>query len=105
MSPAKQKAERPPSEESRRSLRFPLLVLLDVKWSGPDGATVVEKAEATEVNAFGGLIHMPRYPLVGDTLELFNPGTREHRKGKLVALRRNDAGATTGGGCRIFQAQ
>src|SRR5450432_4156067 len=58
--------------EHRRSKRFPVAVAAEVKWLGPGGVRMKEKAHAEEVNAHGGLLRMNNYPNVGAIIELCN---------------------------------
>jgi hypothetical protein len=56
--------------EQRRSKRFPVTVPAEVKWHGPGGVRIIEKAHAVDVNKHGGLLRMNTYPNVGDIIEL-----------------------------------
>ena len=48
--------------EHRRSKRFLVRVVTEVKWRGPGGVRIKEKAHAEEVNAHGALLRMKIYP-------------------------------------------
>jgi hypothetical protein len=50
--------------EHRRSKRYQVAVSAEVKWFGPGGARMKEKAHADEVDARGGLLRMNFDPMV-----------------------------------------
>jgi hypothetical protein len=77
--------------EHRRSKRFPVAVAAEVKWHGPDGVRIKEKARAEEVNAHGGLLRMNTYPNVGDIIELTNVVSAESVEGRVLAMRGSTA--------------
>ena len=51
--------------KNRRSDRYPVVVPVKVKWLEASGASVIEFAEAKEVNMHGGLIEMKGRPVIG----------------------------------------
>jgi hypothetical protein len=73
--------------EHRRSKRFPVDVLAEVKWHGPGGMRIKQKAYAEEVNAHGGLLRMETCPNMGDIIELTNVISEESVEGRVLALR------------------
>jgi hypothetical protein len=77
--------------EHRRSKRFHLSVAAQVKWRGPGGARITEKAHAEEVNAHGGLLCMNSYPNKGDIIELTNLDSAESVEGRVLAMRGSTA--------------
>ncbi len=74
--------------EKRRGNRFPILVPVQAKWQEATGQTVIENAQAREVNAQGGLLDMKTFPSVGSQLELTNLLTGETCRARVVAIRR-----------------
>jgi hypothetical protein len=82
----------PPSSktEKRRGNRFPVVVPVQAKWQETSGKTMIETAQAREVNAQGGLLDMKVYPSVGSQLELTNLLTGETYRARVVAIRRKD---------------
>lgn len=77
--------------EHRRSKRFPVAVAAEVKWHGPGGVRIKEKAYAEEANAHGGLLRMNTSPNMGEIIELTNVVSAESVEGRVVAMR----GSTT----------
>jgi hypothetical protein len=81
----------PPSKaEKRRGNRFPVVVPVQAKWQETSGKTMIETAQAREVNAQGGLLDMKVYPSVGSQMELTNLLTGETYRARVVAIRRKD---------------
>jgi hypothetical protein len=78
--------------EKRRSARFAIIVPVQAKWEETSGQTVVENAQACEVNAQGGLLEMKVIPRVGSQLELTNLLTNETYRARVVAIRRRQGG-------------
>ena len=74
--------------ERRRGGRFVIIVPVQAKWQEPSGQTIVENAQAREVNAQGGLLEMKVFPRVGSQLELTNLLTQETYGARVVAIRR-----------------
>src|SRR5260370_8078523 len=72
--------------EQRRGSRFPVVVPVQAKWQETTGKTVVETAQAREVNAQGGLLDMKTFPSVGSQLELTNLLSGETYRAPLVAI-------------------
>lgn len=81
--------------EQRRGSRFPVVVPVQAKWQEATGKTVVETAQAREVNAQGGLLSMKTFPSVGSQLELTNLLSGETYRARVVAIRRKE-GAVLG---------
>jgi hypothetical protein len=77
----------PARKEKRRGSRFPVVVFVETKWRALSGDTVTETAQAMEVSAFGGLLHMKTYPTVGSELELTNLLSGETAKARVVGIR------------------
>jgi hypothetical protein len=82
--------------EHRRSKRFLVVVPAEVKWHGPGGVRIKEKAHAEEVNAHGGLLRMDTYPNVGDIVELTNLVSTESVEGRVLARRGSTANVPQG---------
>jgi hypothetical protein len=76
--------------EQRRGSRFPVVVPVQAKWQEATGKTVVETAQAREVNAQGGLISMKTFPSVGSQLELTNLLSGETYRARVVGVRRKE---------------
>jgi hypothetical protein len=76
--------------EQRRGSRFPVVVPVQAKWQEATGKTVVETAQAREVNAQGGLLSMKTFPSVGSQLELTNLLSGETYRARVVAVRRKE---------------
>src|SRR4030081_1601994 len=77
--------------EQRRGSRFPVIVPVQAKWQEASGRTVVETAQAREVNAQGGLLEMKTFPSVGSQLELTNLISGETYRARVVAIRRKES--------------
>jgi hypothetical protein len=58
-----------------------------VKWHGPGGMRIRQKAHAEEVNAHGGLLRMDTCPNMGDIIELTNVISEESVEGRVLAVR------------------
>jgi len=82
--------------EHRRSKRFHVSVAAEVKWHGPGGARITEKAHTEEVNAHGGLLRMNTYPNVGAIIELNNIVSAEWVEGRVLAMRGSTADVAQG---------
>jgi hypothetical protein len=82
--------------EHRRSKRFPIAVAAEVKWHGPGGVRIKEKASAEEVNAHGGLLRMNAHPNVGEVVELTNVVSAESVEGRVLAMRGSTADVRQG---------
>jgi len=80
----------PPRTDQRRGSRFPVIVPVQAKWQEASGRIVIEKAQAREVNAQGGLLDMKTFPSVGSQLELTNLLSGETYRARVVAIRRKD---------------
>jgi hypothetical protein len=77
--------------EHRRSKRFPVAVAAEVRWHGPGGVRIKEKAHVEEVNTHGGLLRMNTYPNMGDIIELTNIASAESVEGRVLAMRGSTA--------------
>jgi hypothetical protein len=73
--------------EHRRSKRFLVGLPTEVKWYGPGGARIKQKAHAEEVNVHGGLLRMDSCPNMGDVIELTNVASAESVEGRVLAVR------------------
>lgn len=73
--------------KNRRSDRYPVVVPVKVKWLEPSGASVIEFAEAKEVNMHGGLIEMKGRPAMGSVVELTNLTSTKIAAALVVSLR------------------
>src|SRR5579864_5515185 len=82
--------------EHRRSKRFHVSVAAEVKWHGPGGARITEKAHTEEVNAHGGLLRMNAYPNVGAIVELSNVVSAVSVEGRVLAMRGSTADVAQG---------
>jgi hypothetical protein len=82
--------------EHRRSKRYHVAVSAVVKWHGPEGIRMTEKAHAEEVNAHGGLLRMATCPNVGAIIELSNIVSAESVEGRVLAMRGSKADVTQG---------
>jgi len=84
-------ANPPPAKtEKRRGNRFPVIVPVQAKWQETSGKTIIETAQAREVNAQGGLLDMKVFPSVGSQLELTNLLSGETYRARVVAIRRKE---------------
>ena len=75
--------------EQRRSSRFPVVVPVQAKWQDAQGKSVIQTAQAREVNAHGGLLDMATFPSVGSQLELTNLISGETYRARVVGVRRS----------------
>ena len=73
--------------KNRRSDRYPIVVPVQVKWLEPNGAGVIEFAEAKEVNMHGGLLEMRGRPAIGSVIELTNLTSTKTASARVVSLR------------------
>jgi len=80
----------PPKTDQRRGSRFPVIVPVQAKWQEATGRTVIEAAQAREVNTQGGLLEMKTFPSVGSQLELTNLLSGETYRARVVAIRRKE---------------
>jgi hypothetical protein len=84
----KSAAELPDSKgKNRRSDRYPVVVPVKVKWLEPSGASVIEFAEAKEVNMQGGLLDMRGRPAIGSVVELTNLSSTKTASARVISLR------------------
>jgi hypothetical protein len=75
--------------EQRRSCRFPVVVPVQAKWQDTNGKSIIQTAQAREVNAHGGLLDMPTFPSVGSQVELTNLISGEPHRARVVGIRRS----------------
>jgi hypothetical protein len=88
---------RPPTQtELRRASRFRVVVPVEVRWKDTSGKTIMESAEAKEVNGLGGLLDMKSYPAAGIDIQLTNPATNEKAQARVAAIRRAKDGTLLG---------
>jgi hypothetical protein len=84
----KSAAELPASKgKNRRSDRYPVVVPVKVKWLEPNGASIIEFAEAKKVNMHGGLLDMRGRPAIGSVIELTNLASAKTASARAVSLR------------------
>jgi hypothetical protein len=62
-------------------------VPVKVKWLEPSGASIIEFAEAKEVNQHGGLLDMRGRPAIGSLTELTNLASAKIASARVVSLR------------------
>lgn len=94
---AEQKTDRPAAKkEQRRSVRFPVVVPIEVMWKEESGQVLREMAQAKEVNAQGGLLEMKTYPGTARPLEITNLLSGEAAEARVVALRGSKEGTSVG---------
>jgi hypothetical protein len=73
--------------KNRRSDRYPVVVPIKVKWLEPSGASVIEFAEAKEVNHHGGRLGMRGRPAIGSVIDLTNLTSTKTASARVVSLR------------------
>ena len=73
--------------KNRRSDRYPVVVPVQVKWSEPSGAGVIEFAEAKEVNMHGGRLELRGRPAIGSVIELTNLTSTKIATARVISLR------------------
>jgi len=78
--------------EQRRSWRFPVVVVLLVKWE-QDHVIFSEDAQALEVNLYGATLRMKAHPPVGTKIELTNRLSNQTVQAQVVAIRHSKSGA------------
>jgi hypothetical protein len=67
-----------------------------VKWLAANGASVIEFAEAREVNMHGGLLAMQGRPAINTVIELTNTSSSKTASAQVVSLRTSKTGAVLG---------
>jgi hypothetical protein len=82
--------------KNRRSDRHPVVVPVKVKWLESNGASVIEFAEAREVNMHGGLIAMQGRPAINTVIELTNTTSTKTASAQVVSLRTSKKGDVLG---------
>ena len=80
----------------RRSRRFAFNSPVEATWQEANGRVVREAAQATEVNAQGGLLEMKNYPAVGSQIELMSLLSHESSQARVVGVRRTSDGRILG---------
>jgi hypothetical protein len=75
-----------PGSEKRRSWRFPVVVVLQVKWE-QDNVAFSEDAEALEANLHGATLRMKTHPPIGARVELTNQSSNQTVQARVVAVR------------------
>lgn len=91
-------APQPPVSKgkNRRSDRYPVVVPVKVKWLEPSGSSVIEFAEAKEVNMHGGLLDMKGRPAINSVVELTNLSSSKTASAQVIALRPSKIGDVLG---------
>lgn len=88
--------------KNRRSDRYPVVVPVKAKWLEPGGASVIEFAEAREVNMHGGLLAMRGRPAINSAIELTNLSSTKTASAKVVFLRLSKKGDVLGVGVELL---
>jgi hypothetical protein len=73
-----------------------VVVPVKVKWLEPNGAGVIEFAEAKEVNMHGGLLEMKGRPAINSVIELTNISSSRTASAQVLSLRLNNHGDVLG---------
>ena len=82
--------------KNRRSDRYPVVVPVKVKWLEPSGSSVIEFAEAKEVNMHGGLLDMKGRPAINSVVELTNLSSSKTASAQVIGLRPSKTGDVLG---------
>jgi hypothetical protein len=82
--------------KNRRSDRYPVVVPVKVKWLEPSGASVIEFAEAREVNMHGGLLEMKGRPTINSVIELTNLSSTRTASAQVISQRHSKKGDVMG---------
>jgi hypothetical protein len=82
--------------KNRRSDRYPVVVPVKVKWLESNGSSVIEFAEAREVNMHGGLLDMKGRPAINSVIELTNISSTKTASAQVIALRPSKKGDVLG---------
>ena len=82
--------------KNRRSDRYPVVVPVRVKWLEPSGASVIEFAEAKEVNMHGGLLEMNGRPAINSVVELTNLSSTRTASAQVISQRLSKKGDVLG---------
>ena len=85
-----------PKGRNRRSDRYPVVVPVKVKWLEPSGASVIEFAEAKEVNMHGGLLEMKGRPAINSVIELTNLSSTRTASAQVISQRLSKDGGVLG---------
>jgi hypothetical protein len=81
-----------PGPEQRRSWRFPVVVLVDVKWEEKN-VLFTEEAQALEANIYGAILRMKTLLPVGTKLQLTNHVSNQTVHAQVVAIRYSKSNA------------
>ena len=82
--------------ERRKTRRFPVVVPIEVSWRGTDGIAVKEDAVARQVNANGGFLKMPNYPVLGSRVTLANFLSAQTAEARVLAAPDSRQGVANG---------
>jgi len=72
------------------------VVPVKVKWLEPSGASVIEFAEAKEVNMHGGLLEMKGRPAINSVIELTNLSSTRTASAQVISQRLSKEGGVLG---------
>ena len=81
-----------PGPEQRRSWRFPVIVVVLVKWE-QGNVMFSEDAQALEASLYGASLRMKTHPPVGAKIELTNRLSNETVQAQVVAIRHSKSAA------------
>lgn len=81
-----------PTEERRRSNRFPLVLPVAVKWRASGNEIAQADAEVKEGNNHGGLLEMKAHPPIGCEVELTNRISSEATRARVIGVHRYKQG-------------
>ena len=84
------------SVERRKSRRFPVVVPIEVGWSGADNVAVKQDAVARQVNANGGFLKMSIYPELGTRVMLTNFVSAQTADARVIAAPHAREGVANG---------
>ena len=84
------------SVERRKSRRFPVVVPIEVGWSGADNVAVKQDAVARQVNANGGFLKMSVYPELGTRVMLTNFVSAQTADARVIAAPHAREGVANG---------
>jgi hypothetical protein len=82
--------------ERRKSRRFPVVVPIEVSWTGPGGIAVKEDAVARQVNANGGFLKMSHYPELSSRVTLANFLSAQTTEARVLAAPHDREGVANG---------
>ena len=81
-----------PEPEQRRSWRFPVIVVLLVRWE-QENVIFSEDAQALEASIYGATLQMKTHPPVGTKIELTNRLSNQTVQARVVGIRHSKSGA------------